>query len=71
MPKGVFSIFKKDPLLIYDLVIFYILLLLKNFEFVLRKQSKLQTKLLRSYLFSSFNWPSLLKQQEDKDNVYG
>ena len=45
MPKGVFSIFKKDPLLIYDLVIFItvvyliILLLLNNFEFVLRKQS--------------------------------
>jgi type II secretory pathway component PulF len=39
MPKGVFSIFKKDPLLIYDLVIFItvvyliILLLLNNFEF--------------------------------------
>ena len=36
MPKGVFSIFKKDPLLIYDLVIFItvvyliILLLLNN-----------------------------------------
>ena len=59
MPKGVFSIFKKDSLLIYDLVIFItvvyliILLLLNNFEFVLRKQSKLQTKLLRSYFFSS------------------
>ena len=45
MPKGIFSIFKKDPLLIYDLVIFttvvylIILLLLNNFEFVLRKQS--------------------------------
>jgi hypothetical protein len=45
MPKGVFSIFKKDPLLICDLVIlitvvyFIILLLLNNFEFVLRKQS--------------------------------
>ena len=44
MPKGVFSIFKKDPPLIYDLVIFItvvyliILLLLNNFEFVLRKQ---------------------------------
>ena len=43
--KGVFSIFKKDPLLTYDLVIFItvvyliILLLLNNFEFVLRKQS--------------------------------
>jgi hypothetical protein len=38
MPKGVFSIFKKDPLLICDLVIlitvvyFFILLLLNNFE---------------------------------------
>jgi hypothetical protein len=37
MPKGVFSIFKKDPLSIYDLVIFItvvyliILLLLNNF----------------------------------------
>ena len=47
MPKGVFSIFKKDPLLIYDLVIFitvvYLIILLllnsSNFEFVLRKQS--------------------------------
>jgi hypothetical protein len=46
MPKGVFSIFKKDPQLIYDLVIFItvvyliILLLLNNFEFVLSgKQS--------------------------------
>ena len=45
MPKGVFSIFKKDPQLICDLVIlitvvyFIILLLLNNFEFVLRKQS--------------------------------
>jgi hypothetical protein len=54
MPKGVFSIFKKDPLLICDLVIlitvvyFIILLLLNYFEFVLRKQSKLQIKLLRS-----------------------
>ena len=45
MPKGVFSIFKKDSLLICDLVIlitvvyFIILLLLNNFEFVLRKES--------------------------------
>ena len=45
MRKGVFSIFKKDPLLTYNLVIFItvvyliILLLLNNFEFVLRKQS--------------------------------
>ena len=46
MPKGVFSIFKKDPQLIYDLLIFItdvyliILLLLNNFEFVLSgKQS--------------------------------
>jgi hypothetical protein len=45
MPKGVFSIFKKDPLLICDLVILItvvcliILLVLNKFEFVLRKQS--------------------------------
>ena len=45
MPKGVFSILKKESVLIYDLVIFItvvyliILLLLNNFEFVLRKQS--------------------------------
>jgi hypothetical protein len=68
MPKGVFSILKNDPLalLIYDLVIFItvvyliILLLLNNVG---------QTS-THCYLFSSFNWPSLLKQQEDKDNVY-
>ena len=61
MPKGVFSIFKKDPQLIYDLVIFItvvyliILLLLNNFEFVLSgKQSNFRPNFyVRSYLFSS------------------
>jgi hypothetical protein len=62
MPKGVFSIFKKDLLLIYDLETFItvvyliILLLLNNFEFVQSEKTvKLQTKLQRSYLFSSLN----------------
>ena len=46
IPKGVFSIFKKDPLLIYDLIIFItvvyliILLLLNNFEFCSEKNSQ-------------------------------
>ena len=74
MPKGIFSIFKKDPLLICDLVIlitvvyFIILLLLNNFEFVLRKQSNFRPNF---YAVNSLVWPSLLKQQQDKDNVYG
>jgi hypothetical protein len=57
MPKGVFSIFKKDPLLIYDLVIFItvvyliILLLLNKFEFCSEKTVKLQTKLLRTVTY--------------------
>ena len=52
MPKGVFSIFKKDPLLIYDLVIFItvvyliILLLLNNFGQTSDQTSK------HCYLFS-------------------
>ena len=57
MPKGVFSIFKKESLLIYDLVIFItvvyliILLLLNNFEFCSEKTVKLQTKLLRTVTY--------------------
>jgi hypothetical protein len=77
IPKGVFSIFTKDPLLIYDLVIFItvvyliVLLLLNNFEFCSEKNSQTSDQTsTHCYLFSSFNWPSLLKQQEDKDNVY-
>ena len=48
MPKGVFSIFKKDPLLIYNLVIFItvVYLLLNNFG-----QTSDQTS-THCYLFS-------------------
>jgi hypothetical protein len=50
MPKGVFSIFEKDPLLIYDLVIFitvvYLIILL-----LLNNLVKLQTKLLSTVTY--------------------
>jgi hypothetical protein len=56
MPKVVFSIFKKDTLLIFDLVIlitvvyFIILLLVNNFEFVLRKQSNFRPNFYAVYI---------------------
>jgi hypothetical protein len=59
MPKGVFSIFKKDPVLICDLVIlitvvyFIILLLLNNFEFVLRKQSNFRPNFKMAITFKT------------------